>query len=202
MVQRLMQSAFVLRLGYIDPTESFTFPLPACTSPTSKRAGLEPALSSLRRAALRYPFARVLSVHPAASMLAPVFPGCHRFLAVLGLTSRMQSRSKHSLRWWPEVIPASGMARGPTYPVAPEKIIVAAKSLFTCFRITTAHFTNIGRPCPRCQRGRFLALRRFGIAAPTSITGYRALRLTAGIWLRAFRCWPQALTRPGLRHLD
>ena len=39
----------------------------------------------------------------------------------------------------PEVIPASGMARGPTYPVAPEKIIVAAKSLFTCFRITTAH---------------------------------------------------------------
>ena len=31
------------------------------------------------------------------------------------------------------------MARGPTYPVAPEKIIVAAKSLFTCFRITTAH---------------------------------------------------------------
>ena len=41
--------------------------------------------------------------------------------------------------WWPEVIPASGMARGPTYPVAPEKIIVAAKSLFTCFRITTAH---------------------------------------------------------------
>lgn len=37
------------------------------------------------------------------------------------------------------MIPASGMARGPTYPVAPEKIIVAAKSLFTCFRITTAH---------------------------------------------------------------
>ena len=49
----------------------------ATARPTSKRAGLEPALSSLRRAALRYPFARVLSVHPAASMLAPVFPGCH-----------------------------------------------------------------------------------------------------------------------------
>ena len=36
-VQRLRQSAFVLRLGYIDPAESFAFPLPACTSPTSKR---------------------------------------------------------------------------------------------------------------------------------------------------------------------
>ena len=47
--------------------------------------------------------------------------------------------NRHFLCWWPEVIPASGMARGPTYPVAPEKIIVAAKSLFTCFRITTAH---------------------------------------------------------------
>ena len=48
--------------------------------PTSKRAGLEPALSSLRRAALRHPFARVLSVHPAASMLAPAtFPGWSGF---------------------------------------------------------------------------------------------------------------------------
>ena len=28
--------AFVLRLGYIDPAESFAFPLLACTSPTSK----------------------------------------------------------------------------------------------------------------------------------------------------------------------
>ena len=47
--------------------------------------------------------------------------------------------------WLPEVIPASGMARGPTYPVAPEKIIVAAKSLFTCFRITTAHSPTLKR---------------------------------------------------------
>jgi len=30
------------------------------------------------------------------------------------------------------LIPADGMARGLTYPVAPEQIIVAAKSLFTC----------------------------------------------------------------------
>ena len=30
------------------------------------------------------------------------------------------------------MIPADGMARGLTYPVAPEQIIVAAKSLFTC----------------------------------------------------------------------
>ena len=32
----------------------------------------------------------------------------------------------------PDLIPADGMARGLTYPVAPEQIIVAAKSLFTC----------------------------------------------------------------------
>ena len=69
MVQRLRQSALVLRLGYIDPAESFAFPLPACTSPTSKQR------------------VRIRSVLPhksdapcgcaAASMLAPVFPGCH-----------------------------------------------------------------------------------------------------------------------------
>ena len=32
----------------------------------------------------------------------------------------------------PGLIPAIGMARGLAYPVAPEQIIVAAKSLFTC----------------------------------------------------------------------
>ena len=36
-VQRLRKSSLVLRLGYIDPAESFAFPLLACTSPTSKR---------------------------------------------------------------------------------------------------------------------------------------------------------------------
>ena len=40
-VQRLRQSAFVLRLGYIDPAESFAFPLPACTSPTLNRPGAD-----------------------------------------------------------------------------------------------------------------------------------------------------------------
>ena len=37
-----------------------------------------------------------------------------------------------SHRGGPDLIPADGMARGLTYPVAPEQIIVAAKSLFTC----------------------------------------------------------------------
>ena len=38
----------------------------------------------------------------------------------------------HQHQSGPDLIPADGMARGLTYPVAPEQIIVAAKSLFTC----------------------------------------------------------------------
>ena len=51
----------------------------------------------------------------------------------------------------PDLIPADGMARGLTYPVAPEQIIVAAKSLFTCcvsyprFRLCVAPLAK-GRP--------------------------------------------------------
>ena len=56
-----------------------------------------------------------------------------------------------SHRGGPDLIPADGMARGLTYPVAPEQIIVAAKSLFTCcvsyprFRLCVAPLAK-GRP--------------------------------------------------------
>lgn len=99
-------------------------------------------------------FCRInLMLHAAAPPLRcwpPSFRGVMSFVAQRPITESNRPPSyqastgepesnRHFLCWWPEVIPASGMARGPTYPVAPEKIIVAAKSLFTCFRITTAH---------------------------------------------------------------
>ena len=103
--------------------------------------------------------------HATASMLAPVFPGCHvicRPATYHGIepppsyraSTNEPESNRHFLCWWPEVIPASGMARGPTYPVAPEKIIVAAKSLFTCFRIATAHSPtrSTARDLPRGGR--------------------------------------------------
>lgn len=90
------------------------------------------------------------------------------------------------------MIPASGMARGPTYPVAPEKIIVAAKSLFTCFRITTAH-----SPTRSAAEGWLTSPtyspKRVTFTTPT-LEGSSAINRTS--------CWPQALTRPGLRHLS
>ena len=86
----------------------------------------------------------------SCSCWPPSFRGVMSFVAQRPITESNRPPSyqastnepesnRHFLCWWPEVIPAYGMARGPTYPVAPEKIIVAAKSLFTCFRITTAH---------------------------------------------------------------
>ena len=95
--------------------------------------------------------------------------------------------NRHFLCWWPEVIPAYGMARGPTYPVAPEKIIVAAKSLFTCFRITTAHSPTrsaadgwLTSPTYSPKRVTF---------TPPTLEGSSAINRTS--------CWPPLLSRGG-----
>ena len=71
-VQRLRQSAFVLRLGYIDPAESFAFPLPACTSPTSKRAGysFQPVSGFMLRNACNPPLA-TSGDQPGSVVVAP-----------------------------------------------------------------------------------------------------------------------------------
>ena len=71
-VQRLRQSAFVLRLGYIDPAESFAFPLPDCTSPTSKRAGysFQPVSGFMLRNACNPPLA-TSGDQPGSVVVAP-----------------------------------------------------------------------------------------------------------------------------------
>ena len=71
-VQRLRQSALVLRLGYIDPAESFAFPLPACTSPTSKRAGysFQPVSGFMLRNACNPPLA-TSGDQPGSVVVAP-----------------------------------------------------------------------------------------------------------------------------------
>ena len=76
-VQRLRQSAFVLRLGYIDPAESFAFPLPACTSPTLNRPGADLRDSSRDGHSASLPEAQPPTRHLAPSHVAhqPGRPG-------------------------------------------------------------------------------------------------------------------------------
>ena len=76
-VQRLRQSAFVLRLGYIDPAESFAFPLPACTSPTLNRPGADLRASSRDGHSASLPEAQPPTRHLAPSHVAhqPGRPG-------------------------------------------------------------------------------------------------------------------------------
>ena len=69
-VQRLRQSAFVLRLGYIDPAESFAFPLPACTSPTLNRPGADLRDSSRDGHSASLPEAQPPTRHLAPSHVA------------------------------------------------------------------------------------------------------------------------------------
>ena len=86
--------AFVLRLGYIDPAESFAFPLPACTSPTSKRAGysFQPVSGFMLRNACNPPLA-TSGDQPGSVVVAPR----RRF----DVGPRLSGVSC----WWPEVIP-------------------------------------------------------------------------------------------------
>ena len=62
--------AFVLRLGYIDPAESFAFPLPACTSPTLNRPGADLRASSRDGHSASLPEAQPPTRHLAPSHVA------------------------------------------------------------------------------------------------------------------------------------
>ena len=62
-VQRLRQSAFVLRLGYIDPAESFAFPLLVVCC-YAKR-GFSLAVSGVPRHLSKWPMRNSLSGKPS-----------------------------------------------------------------------------------------------------------------------------------------